>query len=96
MSPCVARRPPRGGHLCGRLTEFYSAHTAAAFATRYDYYGLTCGYAGTGPSNLFEVLQAAGVSETLVARSDITQRGTKTIPLHLEREVKQYGDFQYA
>lgn len=58
--------------------------------------GLTAGYAGTGPSNLFEVLQAAGVSETLVARSDITQRGTKTIPLHLEREVKQYGDFQYT
>ena len=53
-------------------------------------------YAGTGPSNLFEVLQAAGVSETLVARSDITQRSTKTIPLHLEREVKQYGDFQYT
>lgn len=58
--------------------------------------GLTAGYDGTGPSSLYEVLQAAGVSETLVARSDITQRSTKTIPLHLEREVKQYGDFQYT
>ena len=58
--------------------------------------GLTAGYAGAGPSNLFDVLQAAGVSETLVARSDITQRGTKTIPLHLEREVEQYGGYQYA
>lgn len=34
--------------------------------------GLTCGYAGTGPSNLYEVLQAAGVSEAQVAREDIT------------------------
>lgn len=43
--------------------------------------GLTCGYAGTGPSNLYEVLQAAGVSEAQVAREDITQKSTKTIPL---------------
>lgn len=46
---------------------------------------LTCGYAGTGPSNLYEVLQAAGVSEAQVAREDITQKSTKTIPLRLER-----------
>lgn len=39
--------------------------------------GLTCGYAGTGPSNLYEVLQAAGVSEAQVAREDITQKSTK-------------------
>lgn len=58
--------------------------------------GLTAGYAGTGPSNLYEVLQAAGVSETLVTREDITQKDAKTIPLHLEREVKQYGELQYA
>ena len=58
--------------------------------------GLTCGYAGTGPYNLYEVLQAAGVSETLVTREDITQKDAKTIPLHLEREVKQYGELQYA
>lgn len=58
--------------------------------------GLTAGYAGTGPSNLYEVLQAAGVSETLVTREDITQKDVKTIPLHLEREVKQYGELQYA
>lgn len=58
--------------------------------------GLTAGYDGTGPSNLYEVLQAAGVSETLVAKEDITQKDAKTIPLHLEREVKQYGSFQYA
>lgn len=58
--------------------------------------GLTAGYAGTGPSNLYEVLQAAGVSETLVTREDITQKDAKTIPLHLEREVKQYGGYQYA
>lgn len=57
--------------------------------------GLTCGYAGTGPSNLYEVLQAAGVSEAQVAREDITQKSTKTIPLRLERAVTQYGDFQY-
>ena len=48
--------------------------------------GLTAGYDGTGPSNLYEVLQAAGVSETLVTREDITQKDAKTIPLHLERE----------
>lgn len=47
--------------------------------------GLTCGYAGTGPSNLYEVLQAAGVSEAQVAREDITQKSTKTIPLRLEQ-----------
>lgn len=58
--------------------------------------GLTAGYGGTGPSNLYEVLQAAGVSETLVTREDITQKDAKTIPLHLEREVKQYGELQYA
>lgn len=58
--------------------------------------GLTAGYAGTGPSNLYEVLQAAGVSETLVTREDITQKDAKTIPLHLEREVRQYGDYQYT
>lgn len=58
--------------------------------------GLTCGYAGTGPSNLYEVLQAAGVSEAQVAREDITQKSTKTIPLRLERAVTQYGDFQFA
>ena len=58
--------------------------------------GLTAGYAGTGPSNLYEVLQAAGVSETLVTREYITQKDAKTIPLHLEREVKQYGVYQYA
>ena len=58
--------------------------------------GLTAGYAGTGPSNLYEVLLAAGVSETLVTREDITQKDAKTIPLHLEREVKQYGELQYA
>lgn len=53
--------------------------------------GLTCGYAGTD-----EVLQAAGVSEAQVAREDITQKSTKTIPLRLERAVAQYGDFQFA
>lgn len=58
--------------------------------------GLTAGYDGTGPSSLYEVLQAAGVSETLVTREDITQKDAKTIPLHLEREVKQYGELQYA
>lgn len=58
--------------------------------------GLTCGYAGTGSSNLYEVLQAAGVSEAQVAREDITQKSTKTIPLRLERAVTQYGDFQFA
>lgn len=58
--------------------------------------GLTAGHDGTGPSNLYEVLQAAGVSETLVTREDITQKDAKTIPLHLEREVKQYGGYQYA
>lgn len=50
----------------------------------------------TGPSNLYEVLQAAGVSEAQVAREDITQKSTKTIPLRLERAVTQYGDFQFA
>lgn len=58
--------------------------------------GLTAGYGGTGPSNLYEVLQAAGVSEAQVAREDITQKSTKTIPLRLERAVTQYGDFQFA
>lgn len=58
--------------------------------------GLTCGYAGTGSSNLYEVLRAAGVSEAQVAREDITQKSTKTIPLRLERAVTQYGDFQFA
>lgn len=48
------------------------------------------------PSNLYEVLQAAGVSEAQVAREDITQKSTKTIPLRLERAVTQYGDFQFA
>ena len=57
---------------------------------------MTCGYAGIGPSNLYEVLQAAGVSEAQVAREDITQKSTKTIPLRLERAVTQYGDFQFA
>ena len=56
--------------------------------------GLT--YDGTGPSSLYEVLQAAGVSEAQVAREDITQKSTKTIPLRLERAVTQYGDFQFA
>ena len=46
--------------------------------------------------NLYEVLQAAGVSEAQVAREDITQKSTKTIPLRLERAVTQYGDFQFA
>ena len=32
----------------------------------------------------------------LVTREDITQKDAKTIPLHLEREVKQYGELQYA
>ena len=58
--------------------------------------GLTAGYDGTGPSSLYEVLQAAGVSETLVTREDITQKDAKTIPLHLEREVMQYRELQYA
>ena len=58
--------------------------------------GLTAGYAGTGPSNLYEVLQAADVDEHLLTREDITQKNAKTIPLHLEREVKQYGEFHYA
>ena len=58
--------------------------------------GLTAGYDGTGPSNLYEVLQAAGVDERLLTREDITQKNSKTIPLHLEREVKQYGELQYA
>lgn len=31
-----------------------------------------------------------------VAREDITQKSTKTIPLRLERAVTQYGDFQFA
>ena len=35
--------------------------------------GLTAGYAGTGPSNLYEVLQAAGVSETLVTREPMVR-----------------------
>ena len=48
---------------------------------------------GTGRK---EVLQAAGVSEAQVAREDITQKSTKTIPLRLERAVTQYGDFQFA
>ena len=58
--------------------------------------GLTAGYDGTGPSNLYEVLQAAGVSETLVTREDIPQMDAKTIPLHLEREVNEYGELQFA
>lgn len=58
--------------------------------------GLTAGYDGTGPSNLYEVLQAAGVDERLLTREDITQKSDKTIPLHLEREVKQYGELHYA
>lgn len=37
-----------------------------------------------------------GVSEAQVAREDITQKSTKTIPLRLERAVTQYGDFQFA
>lgn len=49
-----------------------------------------------GPSNLYEVLQAAGVDERLLTREDITQKSDKTIPLHLEREVKQYGELHYA
>ena len=36
------------------------------------------------------------VSEAQVAREDITQKSTKTIPLRLERAVTQYGDFQFA
>ena len=36
--------------------------------------GLTAGYDGTGPSNLYEVLQAAGVDERLLTREDITQK----------------------
>ena len=58
--------------------------------------GLTAGYDGTGPSNLYKVLQAAGVDERLLTREDITQKSAKTIPLHLEREVKQYGELHYA
>ena len=58
--------------------------------------GLTAGYDGTGPSNLYEVLQAAGVDERLLTREDITQKSDKTIPLHLEREVKQYGELHYT
>lgn len=58
--------------------------------------GLTAGYDGTGPSNLYEVLQAAGVDERLLTREDITQKSAKTIPLHLEREVKQYGELHFA
>lgn len=55
-----------------------------------------CPNVDDGPSNLYEVLQAAGVSEAQVAREDITQKSTKTIPLRLERAVTQYGDFQFA
>ena len=58
--------------------------------------GLTAGYDGTGPSNLYEVLQAAGVDERLLTREDITQKSAKTIPLPLEREVKQSGELNYA
>lgn len=35
-------------------------------------------------------------TEAQVAREDITQKSTKTIPLRLERAVTQYGDFQFA
>lgn len=58
--------------------------------------GLTAGYDGTGHSNLYEVLQAAGVDERLLTREDIMRKDSKVIPLHLEREVKQYGEFQFA
>lgn len=58
--------------------------------------GLTAGYDGTGRSNLYEVLQAAGVDERLLTREDIMRKDSKVIPLHLEREVKQYGEFQFA
>ena len=58
--------------------------------------GLTAGYDGTGPSNLYEVLQAAGVDERLLTREDIMRKDSKAIPLHLEREVKQYGELQFA
>lgn len=42
------------------------------------------------------ILPFFGVSEAQVAREDITQKSTKTIPLRLERAVTQYGDFQFA
>lgn len=58
--------------------------------------GLTAGYDGTGPSNLYEVLQAAGVDERLLTREDIMRKDSKVIPLHLEREVKEYGELQFA
>ena len=74
------------------ITDLYGV----SFGFTLQVNGLTCGYAGTGPSNLYEVLQAAGVSEAQVAREDITQKSTKTIPLRLERAVTQYGDFQFA
>ena len=58
--------------------------------------GLTTGYDGTGPSNLYEVLQAAGVDERLLTREDIMLKDSKVIPLHLEREVKEYGELQFV
>ena len=44
--------------------------------------GLTAGYDGTGPSNLYEVLQAAGVDERLLTREDITQKLLRTVRLN--------------
>ena len=97
----IQTRHSRKGEIAARQLVSFAAvsHTAQAphlhgFTLQVN--GLTCGYAGTGPSNLYEVLQAAGVSEAQVAREDITQKSTKTIPLRLERAVTQYGDFQFA
>ena len=73
-----------------------SLHAADGGQQMFPCSGHLANYAGTGPSNLYEVLQAAGVSEAQVAREDITQKSTKTIPLRLERAVTQYGDFQFA
>ena len=58
--------------------------------------GLTAGYDGTGPSNLYEVLRAAGVNERLLTREDIMREDSKVIPLHLEREIKEYGELQFV
>ena len=41
-------------------------------------------------------LTAGYDDERLLTREDITQKSAKTIPLHLEREVKQYGELHYA
>ena len=47
-------------------------------------------------TNVLEACKRTSVSEAQVAREDITQKSTKTIPLRLERAVTQYGDFQFA